>query len=291
MKANFKTRIKRVFAETNAVRIIVFVILCLYALTMLYTLVWALFSSLKTPVEYEVTNRNGFPQQWVFRNYLDAFNLLEASNANFFAMIFNSVWLALGGSLLSTLTSAIAAYLFAKYDFYGKKVLYAVMLVVLMLPLYGTLPATYRLYNQLGIYDSPAILIVSISMTGQLFFILSAYFKSVSWEYAEAAEIDGAGHYFILFKIMLPMALPAVSCVFLVALIGGWNDYMTPIYYLPSYPTVASGLYVYGIVSVYNINYPVYFAGILLSCIPTFVLFFLFRDRIMSSMTMGGLKG
>ena len=291
MKTGFKTFWKGVFARTNWARILVFVLLCLYAASMIYTLLWAFFNSLKTAVEYEVYNRNGLPQQWLFGNYLEAFDILEASNASFFEMIFNSVWLALGGSLISTATSAVAAYLFAKYEFHGKKFMYAVLLLVLMLPLYGTLPATYKLYNQLGIYDSPAILVVSASMTGQLFFILSAYFKSVSWEYAEAAQIDGAGHFYIMLKIMMPMALPAVSCVFLVALIGGWNDYTTPIYYLPNYPTVASGLYIYGIVSEFNINYPVYFAGILLSCIPTFLLFFLFRDKIMSSMTMGGLKG
>ena len=286
-----RKKFKKVIAETNWVRIVVFIILCLYAITMIYTLLWAFFNSLKTPVEYEVYNRNGLPKQWLFKNYLDAFKLLEASNTNFFSMFFNSVWFALGGSFLSTMTSAIAAYIFAKYDFHGKKVMYTVMLIVLMLPLYGTLPATFKLYNQIGIYDSPAILIVSVSMTGQLFFILSAYFRSLSWEYAEAAQMDGAGHYYIMFKIMLPMAVPAISCVFLVALIGGWNDYMTPIQFLPSWPTVASGLHIYGIVSVFNINYPVYFAGVLLSCVPTFLLFFLFKDKIMTSMTMGGLKG
>ena len=90
---------------------------------------------------------------------------------------------------------------------------------------------------------------------------------------------------------MLPIAKPAVMSLFMVMLINGWNDWATSVYYLPDYPTIASGLYLYEKISSFNINFPVYFAGVVMACIPTMILFLCFQEQIMNSITTGGLKG
>lgn len=294
MNSSFKSikhRVIRRFKATNPMRIIAFIIFALFAFTILYSLVWAFFSSLKSPTEYTLNKSKLLPEEWLFSNYAEAFNLLEVSGNSIFTMIFNSLWLAFGQAFVSCMVASTTAYVVTKYDFVGKKVVYGVIIAMMMIPLYGSFAATYKMYRTLGIYNSPLILVASASGGGMTFMIISSFFKGVSWEYAEAAKIDGASELRIYFEIMLPLALPAVGSIFLVMFINSWNDYTVPIYYLPDYPTLASGLYIYEKISTFNINYPVYFAGILLSCIPTFLLFIIFQEKILSSISTGGLKG
>lgn len=258
---------------------------------MVYSLTWALFSSFKAPVEYIVNKTKLFPEKWLFSNYIDAFRLLNVRGNNVFMMLLNSLWLTGGQSLISMAVCCTTAYIMSKYDFAGKKVINVVILVSLMLPLYGTMASTLRTYLKLGMYNSPLILLASASGAGSMFLILRSYFNGVSWDYAEAAKIDGASDLKIYLRVMLPIAAPAIGSIFLVMVINGWNDWATSVYYLPDYPTIASGLYLYKNISTFNVNYPVYFAGVLLSCVPTFVLFVIFQKQIMSSITTGGLKG
>ena len=117
------------------------------------------------------------------------------------------------------------------------------------------------------------------------------FFKNVSWSYAEAVFIDGGGHYTVFFKIMLPQALGPIATLFIMSFIGNWNDYMSVIMYLPSYQTLASGLYTYRAVQTRSVNFPEYFAGLLVSMLPILLLFSLFSDVIMKNMSVGGLKG
>jgi ABC-type glycerol-3-phosphate transport system permease component len=107
----------------------------------------------------------------------------------------------------------------------------------------------------------------------------------------EAAKIDGAGHYSIFFQVMLPQAMPTMFAIFLLGFIGSWNDYMGPLLYLEDYPTLATGLMVFEKDMIYNINMPVFYAGTVILVLPTIVLFAVFSDKMMTSVSIGGLKG
>ena len=142
-----------------------------------------------------------------------------------------------------------------------------------------------------GMYNSPLILLASASGVGSMFLIMRSYYNGLSWEYAEAAQIDGASDLSIYIRIMIPLAKPCLMSLGLLMLIEGWNDWATSVYYLPDFPTLASGLYIYEKISTFNVNYPVYFAGIVISFIPTMLLFIFFNEQIMNSVTTGGIKG
>lgn len=284
-------KIRKKIKNITLGKVVITLIFAFYACSIVYPLLWGLFSSLKDPVEYIVNKDTFFPKDWLFSNYLEAFKLLNVKGHNIFEMFFNSIWLTLGQSFISITVCTTTAYIMSKYDFVGKKVINVVILASMMVPLYGSQAAAMKLYLKLGMYNSPLILLASASGVGGMFLILRSYFKGVSWEYAEAAQIDGASDLWIYLKVMLPIAKPAVMSLFMVMLIGGWNDYTTSVYYLPDYPTIASGLYLYEKISSFNINFPVYFAGVVMACIPTMTLFFCFQEQIMSSITTGGLKG
>ena len=267
-----------------------FILFALYALSMVYSLFWALMNSFKDPVEY-MMNKNGLPESLLFSNYAEAFALLEANDTNLFVMLFNSVWMTFGRSLVSLACITCAGYLFSKYKFVGRNLIYGVLIATMMLPLYGTGASQMKLVHQIGLYDSPLYpLVISASMQGSLLLIMRSFFDGISWEYAEAAKIDGAGNYRIFLNVMIPLAMPCISSVFILMLITGWNDYTMPLYYLPSYPTVQTGLYLYAETAKFNINYPVYYAGIIMTCIPTLLIYIFAQDKIMNSVSMGGLK-
>jgi ABC-type glycerol-3-phosphate transport system permease component len=161
----------------------------------------------------------------------------------------------------------------------------------MVLPIVGNLPATYKMYNDLNITNSPLLLVVNAGGLGGNFMILYATFQGVSNSYMEAAKIDGAGHYSIFFQVMLPQAMPTMFAIFLLGFIGSWNDYMGPLLYLEDYPTLATGLMVFEKDMIYNINMPVFYAGTVILVLPTIVLFAIFSDKMMTSVSIGGLKG
>ena len=227
MKKSIKRYIKQQLYVGN---IVAFVFFALFAFTMVYALIWAISSSLKDHIEYVIDKASLLPQKWLFSNYPDAFRLLNVGGKNMFHMFFNSLWLVFGSSAISMAVCCTTAYIMSKYDFVGKKAINVIIIAALMIPLYGSMASTLRLYFKLGMYNSPLILLASASGVGSMFLILRSYFNGVSWEYAEAAKIDGASELKIYLKIMLPIAAPAIGSIFLVMIINAWNDYTTSVY-------------------------------------------------------------
>ncbi len=294
---------KRGSTAGQIVFIIAFIVLALYAATLIFTFGWSILSSFKSKREYNL-DAFAFPTAWLkadnpvaalFGNYVEAFNKITIKTSGvehgFVEMTFNSLWYALFAALLPVLVTAMTSYVFAKYEFFGKKVLYTIAILIMMIPIMGNFPAAYRLYFNLGITNSPLILITSLGGFGSWFLIFMASFQNVSWSYAESAEIDGANNYVIFLKIMLPQVLPAMFTLFILNFIGTWNDYLTPYLYLKDMPTLATGLFQFEKQSNYKPNWPVYYAGVTIMAIPILLIFIFFSDKIMSNVSMGGLKG
>lgn len=273
-----------------AAKIIVFIIFVLYAFTLIFALFWALSASLKTQSEF-YTNVNGLPKEWKFSNYATAFKSVQANGHNMFSMFWNSVWYSCGGAFLGVFTSSITAYVVAKYKFPGRGLIYGIALVTMMIPIVGSFPSQYKVYTALGIIDTPFLLITKAAGFGFNFIVLFSFFKTLSWTYAEAGFIDGASHLKVFFRIMLPQALPVIGSLFMVSVVGLWNEYMEPNLFLQSYPTLSSGLYIFQLEMTRGINYPVLFAGLIVSVIPVVILFVCFQKTMMESMSVGGIKG
>ena len=124
------------------------------------------------------------------------------------------------------------------------------------------------------------------------FVLLYGFFKNISWTYAEAAFLDGAGNFKVFFKIMLPMAMPAVIAMAIQGAIGVWNDYFTFYMYAPSKVTVSLGLY--GLQSQNNygkISYPQLFAAMIVATVPLIAIYASCQNFIVKNTTIGGIKG
>lgn len=273
---------------------IVFALLVLYSFTLLIPFAWVFISTFKDQYVFaDVTaDALALPEKWLFQNWLDVPKYLVVNEQNYFVMLFNTLWLTIGRTTLYILVKVMAGYCVAKYACKFTKVYYAVALFQMMLPLMGGSAATYKLYWGSGIADSPLILLAATGGMGFDFIMMTGFFKSLSNSYSEAARLDGAGHHQIFWRISLPLVLGPISALYIMALIGFWNDYYISLMYMPSYHTIASGLFVYKQVAAQKfMNMPVYYAGVIVSTIPAVVVFIFFQDKIMTSITVGGLKG
>ena len=270
---------------------IMFVLFTLYALSVILPFLWIFMNSLKSNDEF-FANRNAFPSQWLFKNYGEAFTAINYNDTNLAGMFLNSIILTLENTLAAVIVPLMAAYVVAKYPYNICKFLYGLALVVQVLPTIGALPVEYQLVYNLGINDN--LLFIWLLAAGAFtfnFLILYAGFRSISWTYAESAMIDGAGHYTVFFKIMLPQAKPFITAVFITTFISQWNNYTTPFLYLDKRPTLALGLYEFQQKQLYATNMPPLFAGIILSIIPIGALFCVMQKSIMENTVAGGIKG
>lgn len=130
----------------------------------------------------------------------------------------------------------------SKYKFRGREIIYSVAITCMTIPIVGSMASAFKLYMNLGVYDTPwFVVITSIGGFGGTFLIYYGYFKNISWSYAEAAMMDGAGPYTIFFKVMLPQAAPLLMTYMITGAMGSWGDYMSFVTYMPSWPNLGHG--------------------------------------------------
>lgn len=279
---------------------IAFLMFVLYAAFILFFFVFAFFCALRKDgtafniERYEHANLFSWPKEASFNSFLKSFDTLAQINNgrdSFLTITWNSIWRTSLYVILSIMTSSMVCYVLVFYRSKMTKFLYNLGIFVSILPLYGSTAATIRLYTDIGFINNPFALITSIGLYGGYFFYMYSFYKSLSWDYAEAAFVDGATHYRVFFQIMLPMALPSISALFVMSFIGGWNDYESTILYMPLYPNLAYAVYALESVNEYMNIMPEYLAAVLISLIPILILFLIFQNSIMEKVHLGGLKG
>ena len=280
---------------------VVFLVFFTYAASIIYPIIWMLINSFQDPLVYFNKLANGgnpfaLPEVWAPDNYAYAFNRMYTVNSlgeKIFIpeMLFNSAWFC-AFNIIPVLWYAINGYIFSKYKFRGRKFIYGFVMFTMTFPLSGTGGALFKLYYDIGFYNTPLMVVPGLmGVFGFSFLIMVGFYSNVSWHYAEAVFMDGGGHYTAFFKIMLPQATSMLITFGLLSFIAAWNDYMTPLLYLPDFPTLASGLYRIQISFTRTGNVPAFFAGLTFVTIPILAVFSFFGNRIMSNFSIGGLKG
>lgn len=267
---------------------IVFVIFSIYAFSLLFPFVWSFVNSLKTSAEFfDITNTWKLPQNPNFDNYKVVFK-----ESGMGGMFLRSIYLTVVGSLLSVLMSASAAYVVSKYKFRGRNLIYTVAISVMIIPSVGSLSATFKLFNNIGMYNNLLLYpIVYAGAFGFGFLLLYGFFQSIPWAYAEAALIDGASDFQVFTKVMLPQAKPALVSLAIIQGINIWNDFFGPFMFLPENKTLAVGLQDLVNKMQFSSEWPTLFAAMIISVIPIIIVFILFQKTIMENTVAGGLKG
>lgn len=290
-----KSMIKKKNPGLKIGMIVAFLVFLLYSLSLLFPFIWLFINSLRSTqswgqsVHYSEFLKLPNPLMW--ENYKTIL-MTELQGETILSMFGWSVVLTVLGTIINVFFSACAAYVIAKYEFKGKKLIYALAIFAMVVPIVGTLPAQVRFMEFLHLSDSLiGVLFLYSGAFGFNFILLNASFESVSWSYAEAAQMDGASHFGIFFKVMIPMCRgPIISCCVLQA-ITFWNDYSTPFLFMNSHKTLAVGLQSIQTELQITGQYPLVFAAMIISIVPVLVLFACFQKKIMENTVAGGLKG
>ena len=284
--------------EQKGVKIFLYVFLAIfiiYSITLTFPVVWLLMNALKTSRMYDNASTFAVPafgkMQW--GNFVRAFMEIKYDDTSFIGMFLNSVWMSSLRVLVNVGCSTLTAYAMARYRFPFKTFLYSLAIIIQIVPIIGTGGAAYKFMATYNMVNNP--MLIWLSWAGGFdfaFVVLYGYFQSISGQYAEAAEIDGASQLRVMTQVMIPQALPAIASLMILNFITAWNDYSTPMIYMSDYPTLALGIFSFEKVSAFLKNgIPVYFCSILLSMIPVLVIFSCTQKMIMTNVTAGGLKG
>ena len=253
---------------------------------------WGVMTAFKTNLDY-IREPLKFPElnnlQW--QNFTTAIKKMNHNGVGFVGMLFNSIWMVLGSTLLSTLSICTVGYIMAQYEFKGKGIIMGVVIFTMIIPIYGSLPATYKLIYDLGINDSPLYLITSLGGIGGGMMMTYAFYNGLSKNYREAIYLDGGGEFTAYINIGLPMGRSIFIAMFLNSTITHWNDYNTALLYFDKMPTLASGMFYFQEEIKYAANNPAFFAGAIIMMLPILILFVTCCDKIMGKMYSGGLKG
>lgn len=280
--------------------IITFVVLLIYALSLIIPLVWSFITSCRDYIDIIVNGGFAMPNPWV-NNYKTVFEYFHVvvpfgastRNVEIPEQLINSILYAFGSAVFSMLASILVAYISSKFDFKFCSVIYVIVILQMIIPIVGSLPSEIRMATALGLYDSIiGMWIMKTYVTGLYFLVFYSSFKLIPKDYSEAAQLDGAGNFRIMWNIMFPFVKGTIVTVILLNFITFWNDYQTPLIYMPTHPTLAYGLYYFtsGSYEIATSNVPTQLAGCMLMAIPLFAVFIIFQKRILGNLSLGGLK-
>lgn len=287
---------KNVKSKLSPLTIVMLVVLVLYSAFLLAMLLWAVLTALKKPLRF-LNNTVGLPNPWYFGNvpYVlkNAEIIKEQGVVPFYEIVWNSVLYSVGCSIINTLVTCIVAYLCARYDCKFSKFVYALVLVVMVIPVVGNQTSELQMSINLGLYDKMVgMLVMRASFLGIYFLVFYDMFKAVPMAFSEAAEIDGAGDFQIMVRIFFPIASNTFLTVLLINFIGYWNNYQVPMVYVPNHPTLAEYMFQISTFSKYPFSKaPVQLAASLILLLPAVAIFLAMHKRLLGNLSIGGVKG
>jgi N-acetylglucosamine transport system permease protein len=265
------------------------VLLVLWALLVIFPFVWMVMTSLKTDQEILLSPWN-WPDTLQWDNFSRAWT--EARIGRYFINTLIVMSMSLTGTLV---VSAMAAYVFSRFEFPGRRILYFLFLAGLMFPVFLALVPLFFLLRDLHLtatYHGLALVYIAYSLPFTIFF-MTAFFKTLPGEVAEAAFIDGAGHFRVFFGIMLPMAKAGLIAMGIFNFIGQWNQFLLPLVLMPDENRylLSQGLQFLAVSQGYGGDYGALFAALVITMVPTLIIYILFQRQLESGLTAGALKG
>jgi len=261
-----------------------YVLLAVLALTALLPFIWMVLASFKPQAEIE--NINPFPSHWQFGNYPAVFAQIP-----FARYYLNSFFIASWVTFLQCLTSAMAAYAFARIHWRGRDTVFKLYLATMMIPGVVTMIPNYTLMVKLGLLDSYSGLIVPAAFSAFGTFLLRQFMLTIPSSLDEAAAIDGASHWQIFWNVAMPMARPGLIALAIFTFLGNYGSFFWPLVLIKSeyLRTLPIGMLYFD--SIYGKQTNVLMAASLMCIIPLIALFVCAQKFIVRGIQLGAVKG
>jgi multiple sugar transport system permease protein len=257
-----------------------------FSVTMLLPFAWMLSASFKA--DSQVFN---FPIDWIpkaptFANYIKVWG----STVPFYLFLLNSIKVSLWCVAGEVCTSALAGYAFAKIKFRGREIIFWIYVATLIFPGQMMLIPRFVLFRLTGIYNTHWTLILPGMFTAFGTFMLRQFFSTIPEELSESAKIDGASHFTVFRRIVMPLSFAAVSALVIFQFVSSWNDYEGPLVYIRSreLATIPLGLSFFRDEN--SSSYGAIMAASVCSLIPIFAVFLTFQKQFVAGIATSGMK-
>lgn len=278
-----------------------YVLLALWTAIVVYPMVWSLVAAFKTDAEI-------FRTPWSIPAVLQFENFSRAwTKAQIGAYIGNTFLVIIPAIFFTLLFSSMAAYVLARFEFAGKRLLSTMFLVGMMFPVFLALVPLYLVMRyikeftgipMLNTFHGLIVVYIAYSLSWTIFF-MTGFFKTLPKEIAEAAMIDGASHSQVFFRVMLPLSKPGLVSAGIFNFLGQWNQFILPTVLMSNANVeagqtryvVSQGLYYFQNQQMYQSDFSGLFAAVAIVTLPTLVVYLIFQDRIEKGLTVGALKG
>jgi raffinose/stachyose/melibiose transport system permease protein len=267
--------------------------------TLIYALAWLVAALVLVPLLYAViggfrdtgqiqANPVALPEPWVFANYADILG-----SGTFWRQIWNSTLIAGVATLLTVPLAALAAFVFARFAFRGRELLYTVFTLGLLFPVAVAILPIFLMVRDLGLLDNPLGVALPQAAFGlpMTIIILRPFFRSIPAELEDAAAIDGCGPFRFFWQILIPLSRPVLATVSVLAIVGSWNAFLLPLVVL----TEADGWTLPLGLTNYSTQYTTDIARILafttLAMVPALVFYAFAERHLIRGLTTGAVKG
>ncbi|MEU5995996.1 carbohydrate ABC transporter permease [Spirillospora sp. NPDC047418] len=264
-----------------------------------HAMVWLLGSFIVVPLLYAVisgfkttgdltADPFGLPDHWQVSNYTGIL-----SSGDFWRQIGNSVMIAIATTLITVAVAAMAAFAFARYAFRGREFFFTLFAMGLMFPPAVAVLPLFVLLRSFGLLDNPLGIVLpqaafALPVT---IIILRSFFRTIPAELEEAAIMDGCSRFGFFWRILLPMARPALGTVSVLAIVTSWNNFFLPLLVLadPKWQTIPVGIQQFQ--GQYSTNYALVIAYIVLAMVPALAFYAVAERQLIGGLTAGATKG
>ena len=279
----------RALRRKRILRLLTYLLLGVWAVVVLFPFYWMLLTSVK---DYGAYNAEHIPTFFTLsptlQNYRDAFTSVPLGR-----YLANTVFFAVVTTALMVVVITLSAYAFARMEFRGKNLLFTLFLSLMMIPTELVVITNYATITGLELRNTFTGLILPSVTSVFYIYLLKENFEQVPDELYRAAKVDGTSDFKYLWKVMLPICRPTLVTIIILKVIECWNSYVWPrlITDDPNYFLVSNGIQEIRENGFGRENIPAMMAAVVVVSVPLFLLFFLFRKKIMAGVSRGGIKG
>jgi N-acetylglucosamine transport system permease protein len=278
--------------EISAFNGLAHIALIFWALVTAGPLLWVVLASFKSNTEIFLGEPFALPSTFSLETYFSAWD--QAHIGRYFL---NSVFVVAVSTAGTMLFGSMAAYVLARYTFFGNRILYYLFVSGLAFPTFMALGPLYYILRNMGLLNSYVGLIlvyIAYSLPFTIFF-LAAFFKTLPHEIDEAATVDGASHSRKFFQIMMPMAKSGLVSITIFNIVGQWNQYLLPLVIMQGQGADQKWVLTQGIANIstqagYHAEWSTLFAALTLSILPMIVVYAVFQRQIQAGLTAGAVK-
>jgi ABC-type glycerol-3-phosphate transport system permease component len=261
------------------------IMLCIGAVIVIFPFLWTVLSAFKTPYEIIKIPPSFFPARLYWGGFQKV--LFEAP---FLLWMVNSLLVAVTTTVITMFTSALAGYIYAKFDFPGKRLSFLAILATLMVPFEVILISTYMVADKLGLLNSLAGLIVPAMVSAFGIFLCKQFIEAIPSDLVESGRVDGASELRIFFQIIVPEIRPVLSALAIFTFMGSWNNYLWPLVAINDTEKMTVPLALYYFNTAHVAQYNVVMAAATLIMIPVIIVYLIFQRQFIEGLAMTGIK-